>query len=156
MADHQIRRVTAADIAALKGIVDSCGIFPSAYLEGMMADYLGNPETEELWFIYVQDDVPLGFGYCVPEKLTDGTYNLLAIGVDQAAQGKGIGSKLMRYIEDELRQQGKRILIVDTSSSEDFALTRAFYTKAGYTEVATIKDFWKDGEDKITFYKRLA
>lgn len=150
-----LRKVTSSDVVAIKNIVDSSGIFPSEYLDDMISDYLSNPESEEIWFVYVEDEKPIGFGYCVPEKLTDGTYNLLAIAVDKTFQGSGIGRKMMEYIEEELRKQGKRILLVDTSSSEDFALTRSFYLKAGYTNAATIKDFWKDGEDKVTFYKRL-
>ena len=153
--EYDIRKVIASDVEALKRVVDSSGLFPSAYLGEMISEYLSNPASEEFWFIYLQDRQPVGFGYCVPEKLTDGTYNLLAIAVDKKSQGIGIGSKMMNYLEDELKRQQKRILIVDTSSSEDFALTRSFYLKAGYTNAATIKDFWKDGEDKVTFYKRL-
>ena len=152
---YDIRKVIASDIEALKMVLDSSGLFPSEYLEEMMAEYLSDLASGEIWFTYVQDGQPVGFGYCVPEKLTDGTYNLLAIAVDKTVQGTGIGSKMVKYLEDELKRQQKRILIVDTSGSDDFALTRSFYLKAGYTNAATIKDFWKDGEDKVTFYKRL-
>jgi ribosomal protein S18 acetylase RimI-like enzyme len=152
---YEIRKVISSDVDALKGILDSSGLFPSEYLEEMISPYFTDLASEEIWFTYVQDGAPIGFGYCVPEKLTDGTYNLLAIAVDRMSQGFGIGSKMVNYLEDELKRQNKRILIVDTSSSEEFVLTRSFYIKAGYSIVATIKDFWKDGEDKVTFYKRL-
>lgn len=155
MKQYNIRKVIATDIDGLKKVLDSSGLFPSEYLEEMISDYLSDPASEEIWFTYVQDSEPVGFGFCVPEKLTDGTYNLLAIAVNKNLQGLGIGSKMMEYLEDELKRQNKRILIVDTSSSPDFVLTRSFYVKAGYTNVSTIKDFWKDGEDKVTFYKRL-
>ena len=152
---YDIRKVMVADLEGLKKVLDSSGLFPPEYLSDMISEYLSNPGSEEIWFTYVQDSEPIGFGYCVPEKLTDGTYNLLAITVDKISQGNGIGSKMLKYLEDELKRQQKRILIVDTSSSEDFVLTRSFYLKAGYTNAATIKDFWKDGEDKVTFYKRI-
>jgi len=155
MVEYDIRKVIATDVEALEKVIDSSGIFPSELLKDMISEYLSNPVSEEIWFTYLQEKQPIGFGYCVPEKLTDGTYNLLAIAVDKKSQGMGIGSKMMAYLEDELRRQQKRILIVDTSSSEDFESTRSFYVKAGYTNVAAIKDFWKDGEDKVTFYKRL-
>ncbi len=152
---YEIRNVIAADIDALKKILDTSGLFPSEYLEDMISEYLSNQGSEEIWFTYLQDEQPVGFGYCVPEKLTDGTYNLLAIAVDKTLQHKGIGSKMVSYLEDELKRQQKRILLIDTSSSEEFVLTRSFYLKLGYTNVATIKDFWKEGEDKIVFYKKL-
>ena len=46
-------------------------------------------------------------------------------------------------------------MIVDTSGTEAFAETRAFYRKNGYTEEARIRDYWADGDDKITFRKPL-
>ena len=153
--EYEIRKVIAADLEGLRKVLDATGLFPSELLEGMISEYLSDPASEEIWFTYLQDRQPVGFGYCVPEKLTDGTYNLLAIAVDKLHQGMGIGSKMMKYLEEELKRQHKRILIVDTSSSDDFAPTRLFYLKAGYTNTATIKDFWKDGEDKVIFYKRL-
>lgn len=153
--EYHIRKVIASDVEALKKVLDSSGLFPSEYLKEMISEYLSNPASDEIWFTYLEDSQPVGFGYCIPEKLTDGTYNLLAIAVNKLSQGNGIGSKMLKYLENELKKQQKRILIVDTSSSEDFVLTRSFYLKAGYTNVATIKDFWKDGEDKVTFYKRL-
>jgi ribosomal protein S18 acetylase RimI-like enzyme len=30
-----------------------------------------------------------------------------------------------------------------------------FYKKIGYTQEAVIRDFWKDGEDKIVFRKKF-
>ncbi len=61
----------------------------------------------------------------------------------------------MKYIEDQLRANGHRILIVETSSSEDQSAARSLYLKSGYTHEATIRDFWDDGEDKIVFLKKL-
>jgi ribosomal protein S18 acetylase RimI-like enzyme len=34
-------------------------------------------------------------------------------------------------------------------------LTRRFYTTLNYAHEATIRDYYKDGEDKIVFWKRL-
>ena len=78
-----------------------------------------------------------------------------AIGVQNDLQGKGVGKKMMTFIEDYLKSKGKRVLIVDTSSMPEFDLTREFYLKIGYTKEATIRDFWKEGDDKIVFWKKL-
>jgi ribosomal protein S18 acetylase RimI-like enzyme len=79
----------------------------------------------------------------------------LAIGVSKNVQRKGIASKMMHYIEGYLNKNLGRILIVETSSDDAQIGARNFYKKIGYEEVATIKDFWKDGEDKIIFRKRI-
>ena len=154
MSDR-IRAVTKSDIDGLKKVVDSSELFPSEYLDEMISDYLNNADTQDIWFTYIDNDKQVAIGYCVPEKLTDGTYNLLAIGVSQDLQRTGIASQMMAYIEQLLKQKDGRILIVETSSDDAQIGARNFYKKIGYTQAATIKDFWKDGEDKIIFWKKL-
>lgn len=151
----ETRPVTKQDIDGLKSVVDSCGLFPSEYLEEMISDYLDNPDTEDIWFTAVENERNLGVGYCAPEKFTDGTYNLYAIGVLNDEQGKGIGKRMMHYLETLLKEQSKRILIVETSSSDQFKLTRKFYKGLGYIQEAIIRDFWQKGEDKVVFWKKF-
>ncbi len=153
--NEKIRAVTKADIHELKNVVDSSQLFPSEYLNAMISDFLNNLETEEIWFTYIDNKLPTAIGYCVPEKLTEGTYNLLAIGVLKESQGKGIASEMMRHIEQLIKQKGGRILIVETSSDNAQIAARKLYQKMGYNQEAIIRDFWKEGEDKIVFWKRL-
>lgn len=153
--NEKIRAVTKSDTDGLKKVVDSSELFPSEYLDEMISDYFNNPDTQDIWFTYIDNNKQVAIGYCVPEKLTDGTYNLLAIGVFQDIQRKGIASQMMNYIEQLLKQKDGRILIVETSSNDAQIGARNFYQKIGYTKAAVIKDFWKDGEDKIVFWKRL-
>lgn len=152
---YKVRLVETKDINSIKVVLDSIELFPSEYLEDMVSDYFTNPETEEIWFTCTLNENPIAVGYCVPEKLTDRTYNLLAIGVKKEIQGQGIGKLMMKFIEKYLTDNKKRILIVDTSSDELYNSTREFYKKINYIEIARIKDFWNDGEDKITFWKKL-
>lgn len=152
---HEIRKVVRNDIAGLRHVLNTIELFPAEMLESMMTDYFDNPATEDIWFTAIQDGKPSAIGYCAPEKLTDSTYNLYAIGVQNDWQGKGIGKKMMAFIEDYLRSNGGRILIVDTSSTPEFDLTRDFYLKIGYTQEATIRDFWKEGDDKVIFWKKI-
>ncbi len=143
------------DVSDLKSVLDTIQLFPSEMLDGMIADYLDNPETEEIWFTETENKKPISVGYCAPEKLTDGTYNLYAIGVRSDIQSKGTGKRMMTFIEDYLRKKGRRILIVDTSGTDDFRLTRNFYEKLGYNKEAVIRDFWKEGDDKVIYWKKL-
>lgn len=158
-ATMTIRNVLPQDIGGLKEVLDSSELFPSEYLDDMIADYLNNPATEEIWFTCVaednHEDNHVAIGYCAPEKLTSGTYNLYAIAVRKELQGQGIGQKMMEYIETLLKGNNKRILIVETSSLERYALTRKFYDNLGYGQEAVIRDFWNEGEDKVIFWKKL-
>ena len=150
-----IRAVQPEDLDDLKAILNTIDLFPAEILEDMISDYFNHPESEDLWFTAVENDRPISIGYCAPEKLTNGTYNLYAIGVRSDIQSKGIGRQMMGYIEDELRNKGKRILIVDTSGSADFERTRQFYEQLNYQKEATIRDFWDEGDDKVVYYKKL-
>ena len=150
-----IRQVVKSDISGLEKVVDSSELFPSEYLNEMTSEYFNNPDSQDIWFTYIENNKQVAIGYCVQEKLTDGTYNLLAIGVSQENQRNGVASKMMNYIEKQLLEKDGRILIVETSSDEAQIGARSFYKKIGYTQVAIIKDFWKDGEDKVVFWKKL-
>ncbi len=151
----KIQAVTQNYLEELKKVVDSSGLFPSEYLDDMIFDYLNNADTQDIWFTYIDSNIPTAIAYCVPEKLTNGTYNLLAIGVSQNSQRNGVATEMMRYIEQQLKQKDGRILIVETSSDDAQIGARKFYEKIGYTQMAVIKDFWNDGEDKIVFWKKL-
>jgi ribosomal protein S18 acetylase RimI-like enzyme len=150
-----IRTVTQADIDGLKTVLDSCGLFPSEYLAEMISDYFNNADIQDIWFTWIDNELPVAIGYCVPEKLTNGTYNLLAIGVSQNSQRKGIANEMMKYIEQQIKSKDGRILIVETSSDDAQIGARNLYKKIGYNQEAVIRDFWNDGEDKIVFWKKL-
>ena len=150
-----IRNIIKEDINGLKDVLNSIELFPSEILDEMVADYFNNPESEDIWFTKIENNEPISIGYCAPEKLTNGTFNLYAIGVKSDIQGKGIGSEMMSFIENKLKQKGKRILIVDTSGTDTFKLTRKFYENLGYKKEAVIRDFWDNGDDKIIYWKKL-
>ena len=151
----RIRKAKYSDIPHLKEVLNTIELFPAEMLEEMMADYLENQESQEIWLTAVENEIPIALTYCAPDKLTEGTFNLYAIGVKGDIQGKGIGAKLMTFLEKQLQAAGHRILIVDTSGTADFEFTRRFYEKLNYHKEAVIRDFWADGDDKVTYWKRL-
>lgn len=152
---NEARMVAKEDLSGLKEVLDSSELFPSEYLDDMISDYFTNPETQAIWFTCITDSKLSAIGYCAPEKFTNGTYNLYAIAVKKELQGMGIGKKMMKFLEDHLKNNNHRILIIDTSSDQRYELTRKFYKDLNYRQEAVIKDFWNEGEDKITFLKKL-
>jgi len=152
---NEIRKIVQGDLDGLKEVLNSIELFPSEMLDDMISDYFNNPVSEDIWFTKTENGKPISIAYCTPEKLTEGTYNLYAIGVKNDKQGKGIGSEMMTYIENLLKKKGHRIIIVDTSGTDDFKLTRKFYESLNYNKEATIRDFWKKGDDKVIYWKKL-
>ena len=98
----------------------------------------------------------LGFAYYAPDVMTDRTWSLWWIAVDRACHTRGLGAELLRYLEDDLRKAGVRILFIDTASLPSYEPTRRFYLKHGYEITGVLKDYYADGDDKVVFRKHLA
>lgn len=149
-----IRDLDRADLTSLRVIVSGTGLFPPEMLDPMAEPYLSQ-DAPHHWLTACHCSKVLGFAYAEPERMTEGTFNLLAIAVDPDRQGRGIGKALVQGLEKKLGLQGGRILLVETSSLEEFAGTRAFYAGQSFREEAVIRDFYSEGEHKIVFWKRL-
>ncbi|MXW40921.1 MAG: GNAT family N-acetyltransferase [Synechococcus sp. SB0668_bin_15] len=105
-------------------------LFPSDMLEDMIAGYIGQT-NRDIWFVSVADRQVVGFGFCQPERMMSGTWNLLAIGILTSYRGRGIGRSMTGYLENRLRLDRQRILIVETMGTPEFRQTRAFYNATG-------------------------
>ncbi|MBX9885212.1 MAG: GNAT family N-acetyltransferase [Novosphingobium sp.] len=145
----------AADIPALQGVAQDAGLFPGEMLPDMIDGYLTDGSSQDIWLVCEEQGEAIGFCYCVPEQLAAGTWNMLALGVSPSRQGKGAGKVLVAALESRLRGSGERVLIAETSGTEEFAGTRAFYRACGYAEEARVRDFWAPGDDKVVFWKAL-
>ncbi len=75
--------------------------------------------------------------------------------VSKRIQAKGVGSQLLRYVEEDVRAARGRLLVIETSSLPAYDLTRRFYLKQGYTQEAVLQDFYADGDSIVFFTKRL-
>ena len=119
------------------------------------------PETRE-YSVYVLEEPESGpnrmvQGYVcfAPTPLTEGVYDLYWIAVDPKQQGQGFGQVLLRFVENEVRRQSGRMLLIETSSKRSYAPTIRFYQRAGYREISRIKDFYRIEDDKVVFSKQL-
>lgn len=154
MTKPSISSTTKDDVPALQLVLDQTELFPSEMLPEMLGPSLAG-DTEAFWLTCHLDGKPVGFCFTVPEELADGTWNMLALAVRPDLQGKGLGTALVRAAESHLKGKGQRILVVETSGTDDFAATRKFYVQNGYDEEARIRDFWAPGDDKVVFRKAL-
>lgn len=149
-----IRPVERQDLPHLKAIADATELFPSSMMDAMIAGFLDGSKPD-VWFSSELDEQPISFGFSEPERMTEGTWNLLAIGVQPEHQGKGVGTAMMAYLEKRLADQGERILLVETMGIPAFERTSAFYRQNGYIEEARIREFYEAGADKVVFWKHL-
>ena len=155
MNKMKIRQPKSEDIKSLSLILDSTELFPSEMLPDMIDGFITKTHKEDLWLSCIHEGDVIGFCYAVPEQLTEGTWNMLAIAVHPKCQGVGADRAILNELEISLKNDGQRVLIADTSGLPEFKQTREFYRKNDYTEEARIRDFWAEGDDKVIFWKAL-
>ncbi len=150
-----VRAVQPADVSEMQKIVDEA-LFPGDLQPAMIDPFFTDSACTGIWLVYELDATPVAVAYCVEEKMTDGTWNLLAIAVRADLRSRGIGRDIVAHLETRLTATGARILIVDTSSLPEYKRTREFYRRLGYVEEARIREFWAPGDDKVTFSRKLS
>jgi ribosomal protein S18 acetylase RimI-like enzyme len=101
------------------------------------------------------DDQLVGFVCWGPTPGTIATSDLYWIVVDRDRQGAGVGSQLLSEVERRLTADGRRLVVVETSSRADYTPTRKFYEARGYTRTATIPGYYAPGDDLVVFTKDL-
>lgn len=153
-----IGQITQDDSAAVIDVAVASGLFPAdeaGIVDKMMADYFGGNRDDGHVCVIDKEDEPLGVAYYEPAKATDRTWYLTMIAVKGDRQGRGRGATLMRHVENALREDGQRLLLVETSALPNFVLTRKFYAKLGYEEEARVRDYFEAGDDMVLFRKAL-
>ena len=97
----------------------------------------------------------LGYVSFGPTPLTESTYDLYWIAVDKSKHRGGVGKRLMKFTEEETLRRGGKMLLIETSSQETYGGTIQFYERAGYELVGKIPEYYKPGDDKLVFAKKL-
>jgi GNAT superfamily N-acetyltransferase len=101
------------------------------------------------------DRNPSGFICFGPIPMTERCYDLYWIMVDEASSRKGVGGRLLGFMEECVAREGARRIYVETSSTAPYQAARAFYEKHGYQLVCSLKDFYREGDHKIIFMKEV-
>ena len=97
----------------------------------------------------------LGYVSFGPTPLTESTFDLYWIAVDKSKHRGGVGKRLLKFTEEEIVRRGGKMLLIETSSQETYGGTIQFYERTGYELVGKIPEYYKPGDDKLIFAKRL-
>lgn len=154
-----IRTAAPEDADQLVEIAVEAGLFSaeeSEFLTEMLsAHFAGDGGDGHVWLTDEEDGRPCGVAFYQPAEATNGTWYVKMLAVAPNRQRSGRGGAVMRHVEDELRSDGQRVLLVETSSLDAQAPARAFYEKCGYNEVARVPDYYDAGDDMVMFCKAL-
>ena len=99
-------------------------------------------------------DVPVGYVCYGRTPMTAGTFDLYWIVVDPALRGGGVGRRLWAACSAAVQATDGYLVRIETSSVELYADTLAFYDRIGFIEVARIADFYRPGDDLVTYVWR--
>lgn len=155
-----MRELKTSDLPELHRILIDTAAFTAAEVECAMEllEIVLKDETQKDYIVAVAENEGRVAGYVLwgPVPLTEGTYDIYWIATDPSVQGKGLGRQLLFHAEDCARTQGGRLVCLETSSQGSYERTRRFYDQAGYVEESRIRDFYRIGDDRITYVKRFS
>ena len=106
---------------------------------------IGDGENERL----------LGYVCFGATPMTESTYDLYWIVVDPIARGRGVGQALCSALEHHVREARGKIIRVETSSQEAYGDAMRFYDRQAFVECGRVPDFYRTGDDLITFIKTV-
>ncbi len=164
MTKINTRVATPDDAEHIKHLALINNMFQPEEMDGfdeMLSGFFDGSLEGHRWLVAANDANPtdvVAAAYYAPEPFSDRIWNLYFIAVDPNQHGTGAGTTLMEQVETELRGSGEdvaRVLIVDTSSVDDYDQARSFYERRGFVEEARLRDFYGPGDHKVTFWKSL-
>lgn len=154
------RTLHPGDREAVGRLVRATGFFSeeeAAIAEELIDEGMAKGEASGYLFLFAEEEGQLlGYACFGPIPGSAHSFDLYWIAVAPAAQGRGLGRKLLAESELLMAGQGAKRVYVDTSSRAQYEPTCAFYRSCGYTQEALLRDFYAAGDGKAIFVKILA
>ncbi len=156
-----IRAATPEDTPSILNLAVATGMFSPDEIDPVRQTFqdvhsgqAGLNHRVEVWQEGLDGGI-VGVTYFCENTMSDHVWDLLMIAVAPERQRCGIGGNLIVSAQQRIQYAGGRMLLIDTSSRPKYDLTRAFYSKHAFVEVARVPDFYSDGESKVIYAKRL-
>lgn len=154
-----VRELRRDDVEPLVAVLSATGAFRPDEVEvgREVLDEAARDGRDGHYQVLVAEDAgrPVGWAGWGLVPLTDATWDLYWIAVDPCVQGRGVGRVLLEAAEAAVRGRGGRWLLAETSGTDAYGATRAFYRGCGYQVVSDIPDFYRPGDPRVTFGRRL-
>jgi ribosomal protein S18 acetylase RimI-like enzyme len=156
---YPVRDLRPGDLPQLENILRATDAFTGEEVDCAMEllDIVLTDPRQRDYLVTVADDNAGVQGYILygPTPLACGNVTIYWLAVAPEAQGKGVGRQLMTHVEQYTRRLRGRLICLETSSQGGYERTRNFYRCAGYREEGRLRDFYRPGDDRLTFIKRL-
>lgn len=154
-----IDAITSADAETIRRLVSSTDTFSAAEVGiavELVLERIAKGGASGYEFILAREDSrTVGYSCFGPAPATEGSFDLYWLVVDADARGRGIGTELLARTLTAIRAAGGRRVFAETSSQHKYAPMRAFYRRLGFKKAAELKDFYRNGDNKLIFEKSL-
>ncbi len=151
--------ITPADVEHVREIISSSGFFYDFEIPvavELAQDGVNEGEKCGYFFVFAEiDGKAIAYSCYGHIAGTDAGYDLYWIATHDSLRGTGIGKLLLEKTEQIVKEKGARYLIAETSTIDKYLPTRLFYEKNNYENEAHIRDFYKPGDGKVIYVKRL-
>jgi ribosomal protein S18 acetylase RimI-like enzyme len=154
-----LRPAVRADRQPILDILQSSAMFTAEEIEvarELIDIWLDKPEQRDYIIRTAEQNGRVAGYVCFgPTPATEAAYDLYWIAVSPELRGSGIGGKLLHRAEEEIFSRGGRLVVIETSSTEKYRPARAFYEKKGYCMEARIRGFYRPGDDRLIYTRRM-
>ncbi len=136
----------AARLVASLPLYQSYGLSESGARKGLAS---GLDDERAVMLAAVDGADLLGVAWFVRRGCFDRSGYLKQIAVSDAAQGRGVGKKLLGELEHRHLAEGGIVLMVTSSNTG----ARGFYERLGYTRVGEIAGYVRQDKDECVYWK---
>lgn len=156
----KIRPIVARDRQAVLEVIHLTGIFTQEE-ERVAAELidvcLTKPGQQDYVVVVIENESGVVVGYMCygPTPMAEGVVDLYWMAVHPGKHRQGYGKALVQWLEKDVRGKKGRLIVIETSAKDKYAITRKFYQRLGYVENARIRDFYRLGEDLVMYCKYL-
>ena len=116
-----------------------------------------NEKVKDLDFFVVEDTSIIGF--VAIKTFNFKAIEIIVMGIDSQYHNKGIGKKLMAYIDayylDKSYTKVSVLTLADSHPDIYYGRTRNFYKSVGFSELMVLSDFWDEANPCLVMYKEL-
>lgn len=153
------REVRPDDIHTVEAITASSGFFSPAEIEiakELVAEALAQGPAAGYFFIFAElgENCP-AYACYGPDDSMPGKFHLYWIAVREDFRGQGLGGRLIEAAEHDAWAEGADYIAVETSSRAQYAPSRNFYERHGYTRKEAHPNHYGPGDHLLIYVKYL-
>lgn len=145
-----LRDYRPEDFEALWRLDQTCFVAGISYSRAELRYYI---DRKSAFTILAEQGEQL-LGFLVADRDRRGFGHIITIDVDPKQQRKGIGTALMKFAEERLRQAGCKSVFLETAVDNLKALS--FYKRHGYSVIKALPRYYLNSLDGLLMGKSMA